>query len=104
MADILITRKHTLPVKKAREAADRFAQELDEEFDLESEWEGDTLHFRRTGVHGTLNLSPHEVTIHARLGLLLSAFKGTFETHIHANLDRVFGKEGAPKKAAKKKA
>lgn len=105
MADIHIERAHAMPIKKAREAADRFAAELDEKFDLESDWEGDTLHFRRSGVDGSLALEKGRVVIHMRLGLLLSAFKGSFEEHIHANLDRVFGSAAAaPRKAARKKA
>ena len=53
MADIHIARTHALPLKKAREAADKFADQLAEKFDLESEWHGDTLHFKRAGVNGT---------------------------------------------------
>ena len=104
MADIDIRRTHVLPLKKAREAASRFAEQLDEKFDLKSEWDGDTLHFNRTGVKGTLELVGNEVAIHAKLGLLLSAFKSGFEKHIHDNLDQVFA-DPAPslKKAPKKR-
>jgi putative polyhydroxyalkanoate system protein len=104
MADIHVSRNHTMPLKKAREAADKFAAQLAEKFDLESEWDGDTLHFRRTGVTGTLELTKGSVDIRARLGLLLSAFKASFEQHIGDNLDRVFGEAAPAKKAAKKKA
>jgi putative polyhydroxyalkanoate system protein len=104
MADIHIERAHAMPVKKAREAADKFAAELDEKFDLESEWDGDTLHFRRSGVNGSLVLEKSRVVIDLRLGLLLSAFKGSFEEHINANLDRVFGTATAARKTARKKA
>ncbi|MFN0160038.1 MAG: polyhydroxyalkanoic acid system family protein [Burkholderiales bacterium] len=103
MADLNITRAHSMPVKKAREAAEGFARQLDEKFDLESEWQGDTLHFRRAGVAGTLALSKNSVAINVKLGLLLSAFRGKFEEHINANLDRVFGAP-APAKAPRKKA
>jgi putative polyhydroxyalkanoate system protein len=101
MADIHITRSHAMPIKKAREAADGFARQLDEKFDLESEWRGDTLHFKRAGVAGTLALAKNAVTIEVKLGLLLSAFKSRFEGHINDNLDRVFG---APARAPRKKA
>ena len=104
MADIHITRSHALPLKKARAAADRFADELAEKFDLDSQWDGDTLHFKRTGVHGTLELTKGAVAIDARLGLLLSAFKSTFETHIEDNLDRIFGAAAAARKTHRKKA
>ena len=103
MADIHITRSHTLPLKKAREAADRFADQLAEKFDLESKWQGDTLHFRRTGVSGTLALTRGAVAIDAKLGILLSAFKSTFEAHIRDNLERVFGGVAPARKAPRKK-
>ncbi len=104
MADIHIARTHAMPLKKAREAADQFADQLADKFDLESEWQGDTLHFKRAGVNGTLTLGRASVEIHAKLGLLLSAFKSSFESHIEDNLDRVFGGPAPAKKAAKKKA
>ena len=105
MAEIDVRRTHALPHKKAREAASRFAEQLDEKFDLKSEWDGDILHFSRAGVKGTLALERNEVAIQAKLGLLLSAFKASFEKHIHDNLDRVFA-DPAPcsKKAPKKRA
>ena len=103
MADIHITRSHAMPLKKAREAADRFADQLAEKFDLESQWESDTLHFTRAGVNGTLTLARGSVEIRAKLGLLLSAFRSSFEAHIKDNLDRVFGETAPPRKAAKKK-
>ncbi len=103
MADIHITRSHAMPLKKAREAADRFADQLAEKFDLESQWHGDTLHFSRAGVNGSLTLGRGSVEIRAKLGLLLSAFKSSFEGHIKDNLERVFGETAPPRKAAKKK-
>ncbi len=103
MADIQITRTHAMPLKKAREAADGFADQLAEKFDLESNWHGDTLHFNRAGVNGTLTLGRGSVEIRAKLGLLLSAFKSSFEGHIKDNLDRVFGETAPPRKAVKKK-
>ncbi len=102
MADIHIARAHSMPLKKARDAANSFAAQLAEKFDLESSWNGDTLHFERSGVKGTLMLGRGEVVIDARLGLLLSAFKTSFEGHIFDNLDRLFGKPAAKKPAKKK--
>jgi putative polyhydroxyalkanoate system protein len=99
VADIHIVRAHSMPLKKARAAADKFATELNDKFDLESSWQGDTLNFSRSGVSGTLELSATNVTIDAKLGFLLSAFKSTFEEHIERNLDTLFGAaKAAPKK------
>lgn len=107
MAEIQIQRAHAMPAKKARDAANNFAKRLDDKFDLEHEWKGDTLHFSRSGVSGTLALTKNAVTIDVKLGFLLSAFAGKMEGHINDNLDQLFGKPAAVTKAtaapAKKK-
>lgn len=112
MSDIHIVRTHTMPLKKAKDAANDFARQLKEKFDLAYEWEGETLNFQRPGAQGTLTLTKSEVTIDVTLGFLLKAFKGTMTGHINDNLDKLFGAAGgatatagkAPaKKAAKAK-
>jgi putative polyhydroxyalkanoate system protein len=104
MPDIHIERGHTMPLKKAKDAAIDFAKQLEDKFDLESEWEGDTLHFKRAGASGTMVLTKSDVTIDLKLGFLLSAFSSKIEGHINDNLDKLFGKGAAPAKAAAKKA
>ena len=104
MADIHIQRPHSMPLKKAREAANDFAQRLNEKFELESGWDGDTLNFSRSGVSGTLALTKSDVTIGVQLGFLLSAFAGKMEGHISDNLDQLFGKAGAVERAPAAKA
>ena len=100
MAEIQIQRAHAMPVKKARDAANNFAKRLDDKFELEHEWNGDTLHFSRSGVSGTLTLTKNAVTIGVKLGFLLSAFAGKMEGHINDNLDQLFGKPVAVTKVA----
>ena len=94
MADIHIRRAHSMQLKKARAATEDFAKRLNEKFDLQSEWDGDTLHFERSGVSGALALTKDSVTIDLTLGFLLSAFAGKMEGHIKDNLDQLFGKAG----------
>ena len=104
MADIHIQRPHSMPLKKAREAANDFAQRLNEKFDLASEWDGDTLNFSRNGVSGSLALTRSDITIDVKLGFLLSAFAGKMEGHIKDNLDQLFGKTRALERAPAAKA
>ena len=103
MADIRIVRNHSMPLAKARDAAAHLAGRLEKKFDLESEWHGDTLHFERPGVTGTLALQKNSVAIDVRLGLLLSAFRTTMEDQINAQLDELFSGAAPVKKAGKKK-
>ena len=99
MSDIHIVRTHSMPLKKAKDAANDFAKQLKAKFDLAFEWEGDTLNFQRPGAQGTLTLGKSEVVIDVTLGFLLKAFKGTMTGHINDNLDKLFG---APSPAATK--
>jgi putative polyhydroxyalkanoate system protein len=91
MADISIRRAHGMTVKKAKEAAQEVAEHLDERFDLESEWDGNTLTFRRHGVSGQLVVDKTHIAIDITLGFLLRAFKGSFVSEIEKNLDEMFG-------------
>lgn len=103
MSDIDIRRPHSLPLADARKQAESMAAELRRQFELESEWEGDTLRFFRQGVNGALEVSKAEVRITAQLGFLLAFLKPQIERHIHDNLDRIFSASGKPaaKTAAK---
>jgi putative polyhydroxyalkanoate system protein len=91
MADIFISRAHRLSLKQAKAAAQVVADELAEEYELESEWQGNTLSFWRTGVDGHLKVSAKQMTIEVSLGFLLAAFKSTFEQNINKRLDKLLG-------------
>ena len=57
---------------------------------MESEWDGNTLRFERSGVNGKLVVTKDSVAVDAKLGFLLSAFKPKIEAHINDNFDRYF--------------
>ena len=63
----------------------------------------DTVHFTRSGVKGTLEVSADAFELRAKLGLLLGAFKGRIEAEIVKNLDTLLASKPAAKKAAAKK-
>jgi putative polyhydroxyalkanoate system protein len=91
MADIEVQRDHALGLKKAKAAAQKVADEMAESFDMESEWEGNTLHFSRSGVSGELTVTKNSVQMNAKLGFLLAAFKPKIEAQIEKNFDEYFG-------------
>jgi putative polyhydroxyalkanoate system protein len=91
MADIEVQRDHALGLKKAKAAAQKVADEMAESFDMESEWEGNTLHFSRSGVSGELTVTKNSVQMNAKLGFLLTAFKPKIEAQIEKNFDEYFG-------------
>lgn len=91
MATISIHQKHKLSHKKAKAAAQKVADQMAEEYDLLSEWDGDVLIFKRSGVTGSLVVYETEARLEMTLGFLLSAFTTTIEEHVAKNMKKVFG-------------
>lgn len=105
MPDIAFVRHHSLPIAQARAQVQKAADALAAEHDLSSEWHGNTLHFQRIGVHGSVQVSHSEVRLEATLGFLLRPFKATFLSHIERNLDKYLPEPelaAAAKKSARK--
>jgi putative polyhydroxyalkanoate system protein len=107
MADIHIHRDHTLGLPKARKIAWQWAEQVEKEFDMEcAVLEGetsDTVEFTRSGVNGTLIVSPDHFDLQVKLGFLLGAFSKTIEDRIEQNLDDLLSKSAAAKKLPAKK-
>jgi putative polyhydroxyalkanoate system protein len=93
MGAITITQRHKLTHKKARTAAQKVADRLAAEYDMESEWHGDVLHFKRSGVSGHLALGEHSAKIEIHLGFLFMAFAGKIEDEVGRQMRKVFGPE-----------
>ncbi len=90
MAGIDIRHSHSMPIAKARKAVEDVARKLAERFDMEYGWDGDTMHFNRSGVDGRIALGPKQLHVTAKLGFLLSALQGTVESEIRRVLDEKF--------------
>ncbi|MEG0822152.1 MAG: polyhydroxyalkanoic acid system family protein [Burkholderiaceae bacterium] len=102
MSDIHIVRSHHLSLSEAKKAVQEAAGDLAAEYDLESEWKGNTLHFSRSGVDGTMTVSAGEVELDVTLGFLLRAFSASFESHIERHLSQHLSEHAKLAKAAKK--
>ena len=87
MSVIDITRSHSLNHAQAVEAADSLAKDLSQRFEVDHHWEGDVLHFSRSGVKGHLSINPNIIHVHIELGMLLRPLKGRVEDEIHRHLD-----------------
>jgi len=90
MSDIDIKRPHALALAEARTKVEHVASHLAERFGMDYEWEGNTLHFSRSGVDGHIAVSAKQVHVRAHLGFLLMALKGPVEREIHRYLDEEF--------------
>ncbi len=91
MSSIDIRHAHSLADDKARDAITEVAQKLHERFDVSTRWEGQMLHFSRSGVDGAIELLPGAVRVKAELGFLLSAMKGMVESEIQRVLTEKLG-------------
>ncbi|MGN2249893.1 polyhydroxyalkanoic acid system family protein [Frateuria sp. GZRe14] len=91
MPKIDIRRPHNLPLDQARAVVEKVATRMREKFDMQSQWEGDTLRFSRSGVSGAIAVAPQAVHVTAELGLMLSPLKGMVEQEIRRKLDEYFG-------------
>jgi putative polyhydroxyalkanoate system protein len=89
MSEINYVRKHNVSLAVAKKIAQKTADDLAEEYDLVSEWNGDTLHFHRSGVEGTMHVTPSEIDLTVKLGFLLRPFRARFEQHIENHLDEL---------------
>ncbi|CAL60998.1 conserved hypothetical protein [Herminiimonas arsenicoxydans] len=90
MADISIKQEHQLPLSKAKEAAQQVADRMATEFDMATQWEGDVLSFKRSGVAGTLALREKEAQIDITLDFLFKAFAGTLKEKVERNMRKYF--------------
>jgi putative polyhydroxyalkanoate system protein len=104
MADIEISRAHELGLKGARAAADAMAETLGRKFDLKGTWQGNVLRFERPGVTGSLAVSDKTLDLVVSLGFLLKAMKGSIESAVRHELDKVLAKAPSPEKPKAKKA
>lgn len=95
MADIHITRRHGLGLERARAEVQSIADALAQDLHARYEWQGDQLHFKRTGASGRIALNEDQVDLHIHLGLLLSPLKGTIEETVRVRLDEALGPETA---------
>lgn len=90
MSHIAIDHAHSLSPDAARKAVEEVAQKLSERFGMDYNWEGDVMHFARSGVDGHIELSPSNLHVTAKLGFLLGALKGPIESEIRRVLDERF--------------
>jgi putative polyhydroxyalkanoate system protein len=95
VADIDLKREHDLGLPAARKAADQMAEDLGRKFKLVGSWAGNTLHFDRPGVAGTLALTDKHLHLTVKLGFLLKAMRGPIERAVHQELDSLFAKHTA---------
>jgi putative polyhydroxyalkanoate system protein len=91
----------------ARKIAFKWAEQVEQEFDMECTYEeggtGDVVTFVRSGIKGTLRVAKDHFDLDAKLGFLLGAFKDRIEAEIVKDLDELLAAKPAQKPTPKKK-
>jgi putative polyhydroxyalkanoate system protein len=91
MSHIDIHARHTMSQTEAKAAAEELAADLAQKFDIDYRWEGDHIHFERTGANGTIAMIDGEVHITAQLGFMLMFLRHRIEEEIVRYLSEHFG-------------
>jgi putative polyhydroxyalkanoate system protein len=107
VADLQISREHSLGLAAARKIAFAWAEQAESEFGMECVYVEDTIcdevQFSRSGVKGTLQVNKDSFELQAKLGFLLGAFKDKIEAEIVKNLDTLLEAPAAKATKTKKK-
>lgn len=89
VADIQMKREFTMPRKEVRKQLKNLADQMQDQFQLNCEWSSkNCLDFQRSGASGHIEIHKKEVELTAKLGMLMSAFKGTIEQEISKFMDK----------------
>ncbi len=89
MANIHIKRAHKLARDEARARIEKIAEDLANKLDAEYAWQGDSLHFKRTGASGCIDVGDDFVECNVKLGMLLAPMKGRVEASLVENIHKV---------------
>jgi putative polyhydroxyalkanoate system protein len=87
MAVINITREHNLTLENIKSRINAIAFELEEQYQLKSEWEDNCLFFRRKGASGSIELDTKTFELNLTLGTMFKVAKHNIEKEITTIVD-----------------
>lgn len=88
MADIDITRSHSLGLADGRAAVERVAEKLETELGVGAEWADDTLHFSGQGAEGHIEVEADAVHVTITLSAFLQPMRSRIKSEAEEYLDR----------------
>ncbi len=91
MSRLAFERPHALGEEEAIEVTRRLARTMADDYGVSSEWQGNTLAFRRSGVRGTLEVYADRIVLDAKLGPLLAAFAPRIRDRLEHNFAAWYG-------------
>lgn len=90
MPDITLIENHALSMPQARDVAQKVAEQMAADYEMNYAWEGDVLAFKRSGFSGTLALTDGCVQLDINLGFMLKGFKTRIEEQVGRNMRKLF--------------
>jgi putative polyhydroxyalkanoate system protein len=88
MADIELTRAHSLGLADGRTVVEDVAQDLKQALDASYTWTGNTLHFEGSGASGNIEVSESQIQVAIDLNFLLRPMRGRVEAEAERYLDK----------------
>ena len=88
MSHISVERKHNLGLEVAREKAQKLVDKLVGKYEMQAQWDGDTVELKRSGVTGQVEVRGDSVKVDLKLGMMLSMMSGMIEAEIEKALDK----------------
>jgi putative polyhydroxyalkanoate system protein len=88
MADIELTRSHSLGLEGGREAVERVVDQLESDIGVDYHWDDDTLLFDGQGADGRIEVETDTVEILINLSAFLRPMQSRLEAEAERYLDR----------------
>lgn len=91
MADIELSRSHSLGVEDGRAAVNRVARDLGENLSIDTQWRDDTLHFEGSGAEGRIVVAEDAVHVRIDLSFFLRPMRSSIRSEATRYLDKHLG-------------
>ncbi len=89
MAEIKITRRHSLGPEDAHQVVAALVDRLILKFGGQAHWRGDSLHYAHAGgVDGRIECAEGEIAVSVNLSFMMSALRRVIEAEINESLDK----------------
>lgn len=90
MADIELTRSHSMGLDDGRDAVERVAQQLEDDIGVEYEWKENSLLFDGDAADGRIDVAANTVEILVNLSAFLRPMQSQIKAEAERYLDRHF--------------
>lgn len=87
MSTIRIERQYRQSQQELRDALDALGSRFQEKFDVQYQWRGQRVEFKRSGVTGFIEYDDTNVRLELKLGLMFAPFAGKVRSHLEAYVD-----------------